>query len=66
MSEFLVVVREGGALVILAFLVWWLTRRLNGKIDALIEVTKENTQAVSKHTSALEGVLVRWGPTRSS
>lgn len=45
---------QSGALGIVAYVTYWLTRKLNGKVDALAVHLRENTEAVRALTSAIE------------
>lgn len=48
-QDLLNILREGGGIVIAAYLVWWMTRKLNGKFDRLtgsVERLNENIETL--------------------
>jgi N-acetylglucosamine kinase-like BadF-type ATPase len=45
--------REFGGLGIAAYLIVWMTRKFNGKIDALVKATDSNTAATREAAAAL-------------
>lgn len=48
-------VKEGGlgaaALGILFFLIWWITKSLNGKLDRLTDAVKDLTKVMQRHVA---------------
>ena len=45
---------QSGSLGLLAYVVWWLLRRFNGKVDSLMNSVKENTGAIRELTRSIE------------
>lgn len=46
-------VREFGGLGIAGYLIWWLTRKLNGKVDALTDAVSSLADATHEQRAAL-------------
>ncbi len=51
---------QGGALSILAYVVWWITRRFNGSIDRLKDAVERNTEVTREHGEKLGAAVERY------
>ena len=49
-----------GGLGIAGYVVWWLTRKLNGKVDAMVTELRETQGALRQLTATIE--RSRYGP----
>lgn len=45
-------VDEGGALILLGFVLFWVTQKLNGKLDRLTDAVKVLTDVMREHNES--------------